>query len=81
MVEVMELHLNSILSNNKIKIAVEALLMETQRKRNLLSELLEFDVLSLDLPAELLEGTDQKDLTEAKNEMQAYFKEGILLDR
>ncbi len=45
-----------------------------------MSELLKFDVQSLALPKELLKGTDPQIFAEAKKEMQAYFREGIILD-
>lgn len=51
-----------------------------QEKRALVSELLKFDVQSLALPKELIKSTDPKIFAEAKTEMQAYFKHGIVLD-
>ncbi len=56
------------------------ILKDFQQKRTLVSELLRFDVQSLALPDDLLEGTDPKIFAEAKTEMQAYFKHGIVLD-
>ena len=65
----------SVLNQFEIKAVVETVLNEIRTKRNLLSEILNFDVLSLNLSAQLFEGTDNNDLREAAQEMLSYFNE------